>query len=105
MQNSLAEIAGGDSGIGRAVAIHFAREGADVAILYKDEREHKDADEVVSLVEKEGRRCLKFAGDVRKKEVRKRCASWTYHNCILEVMFESMMIARKSTCTLCGASK
>ncbi len=65
--------AGGDSGIGRAVAVHFAREGADVAILYKDDKETKDADEVVSLVEKEGRRCLKFRGDVRKMEV--RCCS------------------------------
>jgi NAD(P)-dependent dehydrogenase (short-subunit alcohol dehydrogenase family) len=60
--------AGGDSGIGRAVAVHFAREGADVAILYLDE--HKDADEVVELVKKEGRKCLKFSGDVSKPEVR-----------------------------------
>jgi NAD(P)-dependent dehydrogenase (short-subunit alcohol dehydrogenase family) len=60
--------AGGDSGIGRAVAVHYAREGADVAILYLDE--HQDADEVVELVKKEGRKCLKFAGDVSKPEVR-----------------------------------
>jgi hypothetical protein len=60
--------AGGDSGIGRAVAVHFAREGADVAIMYLDE--HKDADEVVELVKKEGRKCLKFSGDVSKPEVR-----------------------------------
>ena len=53
---------GGDSGIGRAVAVHFAREGADVAIVYLDE--HKDAEETVALVEKEGRKALKFAGDV-----------------------------------------
>jgi NAD(P)-dependent dehydrogenase (short-subunit alcohol dehydrogenase family) len=49
------------------VAVHFAREGADVAILYLDE--HKDADEVVELVKKEGRKCLKFSGDVSKPEV------------------------------------
>jgi NAD(P)-dependent dehydrogenase (short-subunit alcohol dehydrogenase family) len=47
--------------------VHFAREGADVAIVYLDE--HKDADETVALVEKEGRKCLKFAGDVGKPEV------------------------------------
>jgi NAD(P)-dependent dehydrogenase (short-subunit alcohol dehydrogenase family) len=48
--------------------VHFAREGADVAILYLDE--HKDADEVVELVKNEGRKCLKFSGDVSKPEVR-----------------------------------
>jgi NAD(P)-dependent dehydrogenase (short-subunit alcohol dehydrogenase family) len=47
--------------------VHFAREGADVAIVYLDE--HKDADETVALVEKEGRKALKFAGDVGKPEV------------------------------------
>lgn len=50
--------------------MHFAREGADVAILYLDE--HKDADEVVELVKAEGRKCLKFSGDVSKPEVRAR---------------------------------
>jgi NAD(P)-dependent dehydrogenase (short-subunit alcohol dehydrogenase family) len=60
-------VIGGDSGIGRAVAVHFAREGADVAILYLDE--HTDADETVALVEKEGKKCLKFAGDVAQPEV------------------------------------
>jgi NAD(P)-dependent dehydrogenase (short-subunit alcohol dehydrogenase family) len=60
--------AGGDSGIGRAVAVHFAREGADVAIVHLPD-EMKDAEETVALVEKEGRKCLKFAGDVGKPEV------------------------------------
>lgn len=60
--------AGGDSGIGRAVAVHFAREGADVAIVHLPD-EMTDAEETVALVEKEGRKCLKFAGDVGKPEV------------------------------------
>jgi NAD(P)-dependent dehydrogenase (short-subunit alcohol dehydrogenase family) len=55
-------VTGGDSGIGRAVAILFAREGADVAIGYLDE--HEDARETVRLVEAEGRRCVAVAGDV-----------------------------------------
>src|SRR5215212_7321829 len=55
-------VTGGDSGIGRAVAIGFAKEGADVAILYKDE--HQDAEETKRLVEAEGRRCVAIAGDV-----------------------------------------
>lgn len=58
----VALITGGDSGIGRAVAVHFAREGADVAIVYLDE--HKDADETKQLVEKEGRKCVTIAGDI-----------------------------------------
>jgi NAD(P)-dependent dehydrogenase (short-subunit alcohol dehydrogenase family) len=62
LQRKAALITGGDSGIGRAVAVLFAREGADVAIVYKDE--HADAQETVRLVEKEGGRCLAIAGDV-----------------------------------------
>ncbi|HST43783.1 MAG TPA: SDR family oxidoreductase [Luteimonas sp.] len=56
-------VTGGDSGIGRAVAVLFAREGADVAVLYLDE--HEDARETGRHVEAEGRRCLLIAGDVR----------------------------------------
>ncbi len=56
-------VTGGDSGIGRAVAVLFAREGADVAVLYLDE--HADADETRRHVEAEGRQCLVIAGDVR----------------------------------------
>lgn len=55
-------ISGGDSGIGRAAALHFAREGADVAILYLEE--HEDAKETIRLIEKEGRKGLAIAGDV-----------------------------------------
>jgi NAD(P)-dependent dehydrogenase (short-subunit alcohol dehydrogenase family) len=57
-----AVITGGDSGIGRAVALAFAREGADVLISYLDE--HPDAQETVRIVEKEGRRCIPVAGDI-----------------------------------------
>lgn len=56
-------VTGGDSGIGRAVAVLFAREGADVAIVYLDE--HEDAEETKKHIEDEGRRCLLIAGDVR----------------------------------------
>jgi NAD(P)-dependent dehydrogenase (short-subunit alcohol dehydrogenase family) len=55
-------VTGGDSGIGRAVAIAFAREGADVAIVYLDE--HDDARDTRKMVEQHGRRCLLLAGDV-----------------------------------------
>ncbi|WP_046215576.1 SDR family oxidoreductase [Paenibacillus wulumuqiensis] len=62
LEGKAAIITGGDSGIGRAVAIYFAKEGADVAILYKDE--HNDAEETKALVEKEGRKCVTIAGDI-----------------------------------------
>lgn len=55
-------ITGGDSGIGRSVAVLFAREGADVAIAYLEE--HDDAKETSRLVEEEGRRCLLLSGDI-----------------------------------------
>lgn len=59
----VALITGGDSGIGRAVAVLYAREGADVAIVYLPD-EQRDAEETGEAVEQEGRRCLLIPGDV-----------------------------------------
>ncbi|HEY4651156.1 MAG TPA: SDR family oxidoreductase [Pontibacter sp.] len=62
LKNKVALITGGDSGIGRAVAVHFAREGADVAIVYLNE--DKDAEETKGLIEQEGRKCLLLSGNI-----------------------------------------
>lgn len=68
LEGLVAIVTGGDSGIGRAVAIAFAREGADVAIGYLSEREDEDAQETRRWVEKAGRRCLVHRFDVQRKE-------------------------------------
>ncbi len=64
LQGKVALITGGDSGIGRAVSIAFAREGADVAIAYLPEEE-RDASETIKWVEQAGRKSLKIPGDIR----------------------------------------
>jgi NAD(P)-dependent dehydrogenase (short-subunit alcohol dehydrogenase family) len=73
----VAFITGGDSGIGRSAAVHFAREGADVAIVYLNE--DKDALETKAMVEKEGRQCLIISGDLKDekfcKAAIKKCQS------------------------------
>ena len=64
--NKVALITGGDSGIGRAVAVAYAKEGADTAIVYYNE--HEDAKETQRLVEQQGRRCILISGDVGKEQ-------------------------------------
>jgi NAD(P)-dependent dehydrogenase (short-subunit alcohol dehydrogenase family) len=66
LDGKVALITGGDSGIGRAVAVHFAREGADVAVLFNQSRE--DAEQTRQMIEKEGRRCLLIQGDVSRED-------------------------------------
>ena len=63
LEGMAAIVTGGDSGIGRAVAVLFAREGADVAVMYLNE--HEDAEETKRCIEAEGRRCITIAGDVK----------------------------------------
>src|SRR5215213_5892433 len=65
LKDKVAIITGGDSGIGRAVSVLFAREGADIAIVYLEER--RDAAETKAAIEAEGRRALLIQGDVADK--------------------------------------
>lgn len=62
LEGRVALVTGGDSGIGRAVSVYFAKEGADVAVVYLDE--HEDAEKTKREVEEEGRRCLLIPGDI-----------------------------------------
>ncbi len=66
LKDKVAIITGGDSGIGKAVAIHYAKEGANVVIVYLDE--HEDAEETKRQVEEEGQKCLLLSGDIGDEE-------------------------------------
>ncbi|MDL5041800.1 SDR family oxidoreductase [Heyndrickxia coagulans] len=77
LNNKVAIISGGDSGIGRAVAVAFAKEGADIVIAYFDE--HEDARETKQAIEHLGQRCLLISGDLRNKN---HC--WYVIACTLE---------------------
>jgi NAD(P)-dependent dehydrogenase (short-subunit alcohol dehydrogenase family) len=75
LKGKVALITGGDSGIGRSVAVHFAREGANVAITYLNE--DKDAEITKKLIEDEGRECLLISGDIRKEKFARNIVSKT----------------------------
>ncbi len=75
LKDKIALITGADSGIGRAVAALFAREGADIAILYLCE--HDDAAKTKQIVEKEGRRAITIAGDIGDKQFCDRAVQQT----------------------------
>ncbi len=75
LEGMVAIITGGDSGIGRAAAIAFAKEGADVAIMYLDE--HGDAETARQMVEKYGQRCITIAGDVSSEAFCKQAVEQT----------------------------
>lgn len=74
--DKVALITGGDSGIGRAVAIHYAREGANVAIVYHESDD--DARETQQLVEKENRQCLLFKGDLANEKFSRKTVQAVY---------------------------
>ncbi len=76
LSGKVALITGGDSGIGRAVAVLYAREGADVALVYLAQ-EQRDAEETRRAVEAEGRRCLLIPGDVRRSAFCERAVART----------------------------
>src|SRR3954451_15779838 len=75
LKDKVALITGGDSGIGRAVAVHMAREGAKIAVVYLEE--HKDADETLRAVEQEGSRAIKIAGDIGQEAFCKKAVEDT----------------------------
>jgi NAD(P)-dependent dehydrogenase (short-subunit alcohol dehydrogenase family) len=75
LQDKIAIITGGDSGIGRAIAIAFAKEGTDVSVVYLEER--KDANETKRLVEEHRRKCLLIEGDVGQEEFCRKAVQQT----------------------------
>lgn len=75
LQNKVAIITGGDSGIGRAIAIAFAKEGADIVVVYYNE--HEDAIETKRLVEEKNQNCLLISGDLKKEKFSKKIVEKT----------------------------
>lgn len=75
LKNKIALITGGDSGIGRSVAVHFAREGANISIVYYNENE--DAKITKQLIEDEGRECLLLSGDIKNENFARKIVSET----------------------------
>ncbi|KMJ57843.1 short-chain dehydrogenase [Bacillus sp. LL01] len=78
LKDKVAVITGGDSGIGRAVAIYFAKEGADVVVVYLNE--HEDAKETQKQVEAEGRKCHLISGDIGEEAFCKQIVDETMSN-------------------------
>lgn len=77
LKDKVALITGGDSGIGRSVAIMFAKEGANVAIVFKDDREKEDAELTKQHIEKTHRECLLLQGDISDESFCKECVDKT----------------------------
>lgn len=77
LQDKVAIVSGGDSGIGRAISILFAKEGADIVIVYLNE--HEDANNTKQVVESYGRRCLLIAGDLKDESFSSHIVQSTLH--------------------------
>lgn len=73
LKNKVVLISGGDSGIGRSIAVLFAREGADIAIIYLEEKE--DAEKTKQLVEEEGQQCLLLKEDITVPSASEKCVN------------------------------
>ena len=80
LKDKVAVITGGDSGIGKAVAIAYAKEGAKIAIIYLDE--HEDANETKKIIEEKGSSCLLIDGDIGDEKFCKEAVNKIINNII-----------------------